>query len=154
MTASDETALLAIFTDPNVMAAFHAPPFSQDQMRKWIDRNLKHQIEYGYGLFSVFQKSDGALIGNCGLERMELDGQIVHELGYDFLSSHWNRGYATEAATAVRDHAFARLRLPRLISLIRVGNEPSRRVAEKIGMRLVTEISRHNVSYWMYEVPV
>jgi RimJ/RimL family protein N-acetyltransferase len=41
---------------------------------------------------------------------------------------------ATEAATAVRDHAFLDLKLPRVISLIHPDNIASRRVAEKIGM--------------------
>jgi ribosomal-protein-alanine N-acetyltransferase len=36
----------------------------------------------------------------------------------------------------VRDHAFADLKLPRVISLIHPENLPSRRVAEKNGMKL------------------
>src|SRR5262249_49288224 len=114
--------------------------------------NLKHQEEHGYGLFSVTLKSEGLLIGDCGLEQMEIEGVSVTELGYDFRSDCWNQGYATEAATAVRDYAFQTLRLPRLISLIRVGNQASRRVAEKIGMRLAEEIVRYGQPYWMYTI--
>ncbi len=57
---------------------------------------------------------------------------------------------ATEAATAVRDYALQALRLPRLISLIRQGNEASRRVAEKIGMRATGDITRYGQGYWVY----
>jgi ribosomal-protein-alanine N-acetyltransferase len=71
---------------------------------------------------------------------------------YDFRSDHWNQGYATEAATAVRDYAFQTLRLPQLISLIRVGNEASKRVAEKVGMRCVEEIVRYDHRYWKYSI--
>jgi ribosomal-protein-alanine N-acetyltransferase len=74
----------------------------------------------------------------------------VHELGYDFRSHYWNQGYATEAAAAVRDYAFQTLQIPRLISLIRVGNSASRRVAEKIGMQLAAEITRYDTAYWKY----
>src|SRR5438270_3398380 len=135
MTAADAEALLAIFSDPLVMASFGGELFDQAQMEAWVARNLAHQAEHGYGLYAAILKASGRLIGDCGLEQMTLDGGAAAELGYDFRSDHWNQGYATEAAAAVRNHAFGVLRLPRLISLIRVGNGASRRVAEKIGMR-------------------
>jgi RimJ/RimL family protein N-acetyltransferase len=142
--------LLTIFGDPKVMAAFDSPPFDQDQMESWLNRNLAHQDQYGYGLFSVIHKGDQALIGDCGLEHMELGGTPAAELGYDFCSNYWGQGYATEAASAVRDYAIQVLELPSLISLIRVGNEASRRVAEKIGMRLQEEFTTHGINYWKF----
>jgi RimJ/RimL family protein N-acetyltransferase len=81
---------------------------------------------------------------------MEIEGTPAAELGYDLRSDYWNQGYATEAAIAVRDFAFRELKLPRLISLIRVGNLPSRRVAEKVGMQLVDELTRYGNPYWQY----
>jgi RimJ/RimL family protein N-acetyltransferase len=117
-----------------------------------VSRNLEHQAKYGYGLYSVILKSTGVLIGDCGLEKMELPGGPVAELGYDFRSDHWHQGYATEAACAVRDYAFEVLALPRLVSLIRVGNEASKRVAERVGMGLVAEIMRYSRQYWEYAI--
>jgi RimJ/RimL family protein N-acetyltransferase len=152
MTEADLDSLMAIFGDPKVMAMFHTVPFNRDQMSQWLARNLAHQKEHGYGLFSVILKSEGLLIGDCGLETMEMDGAPVTELGYDFRSDSWNHGFATEAASAVRDFAFGMLHLPRLISLIRVGNAASRRVSEKIGMRLDREVVRGGVSYWIYSL--
>ena len=150
MQASDVELLLHIFTGPKVMAAFNATPFNRDQMEGWVQRNLDHQTRHGYGLFSVILKSEGLLIGDCGLEHMEVDGVQSAELGYDFRNDYWNQGYATEAASAVRDYAFQELHLLNLISLIRVGNIASRRVAEKIRMRCAAEITRDGVRYWKY----
>ena len=150
MEESDLDALLGIFTDPQVMAAFDSPPFSRGQMQGWLQRNLDHQAQYGYGLFSVILKASGQLIGDCGLEVMEVDGAPVAELGYDFRSDHWNEGLATEAATSVRDYAFQVLELAELISLIRVGNGASRRVAEKVGLRCLDEFTRYDTRYWKY----
>jgi ribosomal-protein-alanine N-acetyltransferase len=152
MGVTDLEPLMKIFGDPKVMASFNSPPFNQQQMQAWLDRNLKHQEQYGYGLFSVILKSDQTLIGDCGLEHMQIDGQAAAELGYDFRSDYWNQGYATEAASAVRDFAFETLELPRLISLIRVGNQASRRVSEKIGMRLIEEMTIHDIDYWKYGI--
>jgi RimJ/RimL family protein N-acetyltransferase len=150
MLETDFDALLRIFTDPKVMAAFNHPPFTGEQMRRWLQRNLDHQNQYGYGLFSVILKSTGELIGDCGLEQM--DDQGAAELGYDFRSDFWNQGYASEAATAVRDYAFSVLGLPKLISLIRVGNLASKRVAEKVGMTLAEEFARRDIRYWKYSL--
>jgi len=150
MKAADIDALLVIFTDPQVMAAFDEEPFNREQMSRWLGRNLDHQEKYGYGLFSVLLKQNGLLIGDCGLEVMEVDGMQVAELGYDFRSDYWNQGYATEAASAVRDYAFDVLGLPQLISLVRVKNAASQRVAEKIGMERISEFSRYGNQYWKY----
>lgn len=150
MVAGDAPALLHIFADPLVMASFGEAPFTADQMAAWVGRNLEHQERHGYGLYSVVLKENGLLVGDCGLERMEVDGRVEAELGFDFRSDYWQRGLATEAATAVCDHALHTLGLPRLISLIREGNVASRRVAEKIGMRLETTFARYGRQYWQF----
>ena len=146
MRADDARELLAVFADPLVMAAFASPPFGPTEMDAWVARNLEHQVVHGYGLFTVVLKDTGAVIGDCGLEQMDIGA----ELGYDLRSDQWNQGLATEAATAVRDYAFGTLGLPQLVSLIRVGNDASRRVAEKVGMRLKERSERHGIDYWIY----
>jgi RimJ/RimL family protein N-acetyltransferase len=74
---------------------------------------------------------DGALIGMCGLDRRQ-DGV---ELGYWLGVPFWGRGYATEAARAVIDYAFAELGHEALSSGVRVSNPASRRVLEKCGFQ-------------------
>jgi RimJ/RimL family protein N-acetyltransferase len=150
MVSNDVDPLLHIFSDPKVMTSFGEPPFDRERMVLWVNRNLAHQTEHGFGLFSVLLKSTGLLIGDCGLEIMDIEEEPVAELGYDFRSDYWNQGFATEAALAVCGYAFQTLRLPRLVSLIRVGNHASRRVAEKIGMRRLSEVTRYGYSYWLY----
>jgi ribosomal-protein-alanine N-acetyltransferase len=152
MELSDLDDLLVIFGDPKVMASFNTTPFNRQQMENWIQRNLAHQDAHGYGLFSVILKSKDILIGDCGLEHMEVGGEPVAELGYDFRSDFWNQGFATEAALAVRDFAFNVLSLPSLISLIRVGNTASKRVSEKVGMQLTDDITKNGTSYWKYAI--
>ena len=152
MDLSDLDDLLIIFGDPKVMASFNTAPFNRQQMKHWVQRNLTHQVTHGYGLFSVILKSESILIGDCGLEHMEIGGKSAAELGYDFRSDYWNQGYATEAASAVRDFAFTEFALPSLISLIRVGNKASRRVSEKIGMQLTDEYTTNGIDYFKYSI--
>jgi len=152
MQTSDLDDLLKIFGDSKVMASFDTVPFNREQMERWMQRNLEHQDSHGYGLFSVILKSEGILIGDCGLEHMEVEGEVATELGYDFQSEYWNQGYATEAASSVRDYAFGVLNLTSLISLIRAGNDASKRVSEKIGMQLVNEFTNNGIHYWKYKI--
>ena len=152
MRADDVDDLFAIFTDPRVMALFGGSLFDRIQMERWLQRNLEHQQQYGYGLFAVIFSATGCFIGDCGLENMEIEGVVETELGYDLHSDHWQRGLATEAAMAVRDYAFGDLKLCRLVSLIRHGNRASRRVAEKIGMRVTAELTRGAVAYRLYSI--
>jgi RimJ/RimL family protein N-acetyltransferase len=150
MRAEDTAALLPLFADPRVMAAFASDPFDLRQTEQWVQRNLAHQKRYGYGLWAVILKANGVLIGNCGLTHIDVDGAPEIELGYDLRSDYWGQGLATEAASAVRDHAFGVLGIARLVSLIRRGNRASQRVAEKAGMRRVRSLARGGVEYWLY----
>jgi [ribosomal protein S5]-alanine N-acetyltransferase len=152
MACRDLDDLLGIFGDPVVMASFQAEPLNREQVRGWLNRNLDHQREHGYGLFAVCLRDSDRLIGDCGLELMELSSERVAELGYDFRSDHWNRGYATEAARTVRDYAFDTLRLPRLVSLIQPGNPASERVAQKTGLKEKGRIERNGRTYLRYEM--
>ena len=74
---------------------------------------------------------DGALIGMCGLDPRQ-DGV---KLGYWLSVPFWGRGYATEAARALIDYAFAELGHEVLSSGARVSNPASRRVLEKCGFQ-------------------
>jgi RimJ/RimL family protein N-acetyltransferase len=90
--------------------------------------------------FAVVPRGDDAVIGYCGFHHHpEVPGEI--EIGYRLHPDYWNRGLITEAARAVRNHAFADLKLPRVISLVHPENIPSRRVAEKNGMKVEKEIT-------------
>ena len=84
--------------------------------------------------FAVIFRENGELIGYCGFFHQDVDGRNEIEIGYRLHPNYWNRGLATEAAQAVRDHAFSDLNLSHVISLIHPDNVASRRVAEKIGM--------------------
>jgi Acetyltransferases, including N-acetylases of ribosomal proteins len=86
--------------------------------------------------FAVIERATSTLIGYCGFLHQEVDGENEIEIGYRLDPKFWNRGLATEAARAVRDHAFRDLQLNRVISLIHPDNHASRRVTEKNGMTI------------------
>jgi RimJ/RimL family protein N-acetyltransferase len=95
-----------------------------------------------YEVWPVYEKSTGRLAGHCGLLQKEVEGRAEIELVYVIARDRWGLGYATEAAAALRDHAFDALGLTRLIGLIEPGNTASARVAAKLGMSLERETIR------------
>ena len=151
MSMSDVDHLLGIFADPEAMRYY---PGTKDaaEARSWIRWNLDSYQTHGFGLWMASLKSTQEFAGQCGLTVQEVEGRQEVEVGYLFLRALWGQGLATEAARACRDHGFAHLGLVRLISLIDVRNAASRRVAEKLGMRLEKEIIKWGKAVCLYAV--
>jgi RimJ/RimL family protein N-acetyltransferase len=87
----------------------------------------------GFGLYLVELKDSGQSIGMCGL--IKRDGLEDVDIGYAFLPRFWLKGYAVEAAAAVKDYARDTLGLKRLVAITDPANQGSIRVLEKIGLK-------------------
>ncbi len=151
MALTDLDDLLAVFADPETMR-FYPQPFDCQMTQAWIARNLQRYAQDGFGLWAVILKTNGALIGDCGLVRQEVEGVPVVEIGYHIRRDFWGQGLATEAAQACRDYGWHHLGLDQLVSLINPANIASRRVAEKNGMRLIKQVEWHGQLTCVYAV--
>jgi RimJ/RimL family protein N-acetyltransferase len=103
--------------------------------RAWIRLQQERYERDGHGLWLVTEK-DGQPVGQAGLVLQCVDRASEVELSFMIHAPHRRRGLATEAALAVRDHAFSRLGRPRVISLIHPDNRASQGVALRLGMSL------------------
>jgi len=131
----DLDAYAAIYADPEVVRFIGDGATSgRDETAEWLERTIRRNELDGWDMRSVLRVEDGAVLGRCGIAVRDVEGRIEREVGYVLGREHWGRGYATEAASAMRDHALGSLRLRRLIALIDHGNEASQRVAGKLGM--------------------
>jgi len=132
-TMADYDALSQILTDPEAMQ--HYPkPYDAAGVTRWINWSLENYDKYGFGLWAVVRKETGEFIGDCGITLQPIDGEWLPEIGYHIHKSHWRRGYAREAAGAVRDWAFTHTDYPALYSYMAYTNLPSYRTAESAGM--------------------
>ena len=160
----DAKAFHEAYGDPEVMR-YIATGETLDlaQTRAWVDKALRRWKADGFGPFTVERTEDGRVLGRAGYlvwdpdtwqtgTLAELGEHAVVELGWLLAQEHWGRGYATEAALALRYYAFTELGLTRLISLILRGNDRSVRVAEKIGARYVRDVSRGGWTARLYAV--
>ena len=137
----DAEPMYQVFGDPEVMR-FGDGPQTKDWVNAWLRTCLEHYYQtWGFGPYAVVEKYDQGVIGYCGLFFFpDINGQPEVELGYRLARSAWGRGYATEAAGAVRDFAFNILGIQRLIAMIDPSNTASIRVAAKIGMQYEKDV--------------
>lgn len=147
-TPDDFDALYEIVSDPETMAHYPAP-FDEARTRRWIDWNLENYAEYGFGLWAVVLKETGEFIGDCGITMQNIDGEMLPEIGYHIHKKYWRRGFAKEAAGAVRDWAFLNTKYHALYSYMKYTNEGSWRTALANGMKKVKEYpdTKNTISY-------
>jgi RimJ/RimL family protein N-acetyltransferase len=149
--AGDRDGYAEMWGDPEVVRFLGGRTQTPDEVPAGIERMLKQWDRHDVGLFSVLRKEDERVVGRVGYllwdsERWvnamheELEEPLELEIGWVVARTFWNEGYATEAATACRDHAFGSLGRDRVISLIAPENVASIRVAEKIGERYERDV--------------
>jgi RimJ/RimL family protein N-acetyltransferase len=131
---SDVDALAAIYADPRTMR-FLGGPRTRENTRTGLEWMIDAHRDQGFGLWAATLREDATLIGRCGILIQDVEGARENEIAYLLGSEWWGHGYATEAATAIRDHARSQLGFERLISLIAPENTASQAVARRIGMQ-------------------
>jgi [ribosomal protein S5]-alanine N-acetyltransferase len=151
LSPDDVDSLAPYMADPEVMRYMGGRTMTPEETAARIERFMEIFELDGIGQFGVERKEDGLVLGRCGIlnwetdpwrpvARAETDKPTETEIGYMLGRPHWGRGYATEAATAVRNYAQGELGEERLIALIQEGNDASKRVAEKLGMAYEREV--------------
>ena len=150
LTLDDVDAMFAIIGDAETMK-YYPQRFGRDDAEDWVKRNLERYRRDGFSLYAVSLKTnDSDVIGDCGLIRQEVEGESLIEVAYHLRRDCWGRGYATEAARACTRYAFEQLDAPKVVSLIRPENLPSRRVAERNGMTVERQVTVFGAPHLLY----
>ncbi|PPA75094.1 N-acetyltransferase [Achromobacter spanius] len=108
--------------------------------RLYLAQNVAHWLDHGYGMYVLQTREHGALAGRAGLKFTLTDEGGAIELAYAFEPDCWGRGYAVEIATALVGLGFRLLPVDTLCAVAIRSNAASRRVLEKIGMRLLGDV--------------
>lgn len=131
----DLEPLFKLYSDPEIRKYFPEGVLSFEDTKEELEWFLNgHPRHPELGLWATIHKPSGKFIGRCGLLPWKIDGQDEVEIAYLIDKDFWNQGLATEAAQAIREYAFTKLGLSRLICLIDPDNLASQRIAEKTGM--------------------
>jgi RimJ/RimL family protein N-acetyltransferase len=108
-------------------------PWEEAKVDGYFERQRKFLAACGCCVGAVVSKADGQVIGGAGIQPQDLSGDF--EFAWSIWKEHWGSGLATEAAAALKDHAFRVMRLQRIVAIADVPNLASIRIMQKIGMR-------------------
>ncbi len=129
---SDLNALFSMYAEPGMtdyMEGLYEYEEELEYQKAYIENMYRF---YGYGMWLVFEKKTGTLIGRAGVEhREELNGDM--ELGYAIRTSFQHQGYAYEVCQAIMQYAGEELQVHLLHCLIQKGNALSEKLAIKLG---------------------
>lgn len=149
----DEPGYAALLTDPEVSAWLRPdpePPFSPGDIAEMLADDLRQWRDGGFGPWVVVADGD-ELIGRVGLRQTSIGGELVIELAWTVRPAWQGRGLATAAAAA--GLALGReLGLEEVYALVLPENLPSRRVAEKVGMRTTGEVTHAGLPHLLYRI--
>ena len=138
MLPEDFEALYKVLGDSDIMK--HYPyKFDEERVKGWISKNIQRYRIFGFGLWAVTLKDSGEVIGDCGLTMQNINGTIKPEIGYHIRKDMQRKGYAKEAAQAVRDWTFENTPFGVLYSYMKSDNVPSFKTAEANGMKKTDE---------------
>lgn len=125
LSLSDLPALYELYDKPG-MTDYVEPLYDYETELEYQKAYIENMYGfYEYGMWLVFSKETGKLIGRAGLEHNEMGYMIAPEL--------WNRGYATEVCRFIIDYARENTDFEELYCRIDERNEASVRLAKKLG---------------------
>jgi len=132
-TPLDAPFLLELLNEPGWIRNISNPGLrTADDALAWAEGRLfKAYRELGHGFWAVQRRSDGLLVGMCGL--FKRPALPEPDLGYALLARHEGRGYALEAARGCVAHAKQVLGWRTLMAITAVDNPPSVALLGKLG---------------------
>lgn len=118
----------------------HIPyPYSESDARTWLkmsDGALTAKTGYTFAI----REKEGKIIGAIGLHDR---GDDKAELGYWIAVPFWNKGYATEAASAILNFGIKELKFHKIYATHFIHNPASGKIMEKIGMQKEAVLKHH-----------
>ncbi|HDR7325982.1 hypothetical protein BWGOE3_55050 [Bacillus mycoides] len=98
----------------------------------------------------VNSKQTNEFMGVVSLDPHHIGNDI--EVSYQFLPQWWGSGYATEAVQEIIHYAFNELKLSKVIAVTQMANTPSRKLLERLHMKLVQTYHRFGSEQGVYSV--
>jgi RimJ/RimL family protein N-acetyltransferase len=128
---------LAHLLDASFPLPFNLPPLTDDAIPLICSWILDHPGAHWWQPWFFSQREQRLILGLAGFSGPNESGAL--QIGYSVYPEHQGRGYATEAAGALIDLAWADSSITAIQATIPPWNAASLRVAEKLGMIVVGE---------------
>jgi RimJ/RimL family protein N-acetyltransferase len=124
-----------LWGDPRVTELIDARgQLSENQVQERLSQEIATAESYHIQYWPVFLLSNDSHVGCCGLHPYDV-AQAIYEIGFHIRKNCWQRGFASEAARAVMEHAFNDLSAKGLFAGHNPRNNASRLLLAKLGFR-------------------
>ena len=152
MTLQDLQDYHAYTSDADLLKYDYPAHQSLEESRYYL---VTYNLSQPLGRYGIELKSEGKLIGNISLRIDEEQERAT--LGYTVHRAYHNHGYATEAATALRNLATNLPGITTLAAQTLAANRASQRVLEKLGMTCIVRqagqsVQGHPAVHLLYEL--
>jgi ribosomal-protein-alanine N-acetyltransferase len=152
---ADAEQLHSIVNQPRVMEFLPEDVMTLEEVRHIIEwfqtcyqQNTREKIVKW--TLAIIWGGTSEVIGWCGLGPLDFNPKET-ELFCGLSESHWGRGIAVEACRALLEYTFVNIGLPRIVAVVNPANQRSRRLIEKLGMRLERRVSGLPEEFKHYE---
>ena len=139
---------LELMQHPEVHRHFGPEPMRAEECWRRLTAAVGGWVFNGFGTWAVERKEDGKLVGNAGIftgwRDLEPEFGDEPEMGWIFAAETHGKGMASEACKAVIEWTEANLASTPLWAIIAPANEPSIKLAGKLGFERVSETLYHN----------
>lgn len=121
-----------LFTDKRVTKYYDVIPLSEEADAQKILDILSARYKNKAGIrWGIALKGHKGIIGNLGFNSFTPGHRST--IGYSIEHEYWNKGYITEAISAILDFGFAELGVNRIEAEVMPGNAASEQVLKKLG---------------------
>lgn len=114
-------------------------PYTEKHAEFWLNMS-KEAFDNHTGFTFAIRNKEEQIIGAIGLHDR---GDDKAELGYWMGKPFWNKGYVTEAATALINFGFRELEVNKIYATYFLHNPASGRIMEKAGMKKEALLRQH-----------
>lgn len=154
LSLDDMDALFELYQDEK-MGEFVESLYPYEEEKEFQRAYINNMYRFfGYGLWLIYLKEDGSLIGRAGLEHREYNEEPGLELGYMIAGRHQGKGYATEVCEAILEYAKEYTAFEEINCLIDKENLPSIALAEKLGFSHVADYGYEERVFWRFTRPL
>jgi len=138
--SGDADDLAVLHSDPEV--ALWTGPWTRAGVTEWAADMAARWAADGVGKWMARSRIDGMLVGRGGFTRLDLNGELVLELGWTVRDALTGQGYATEIGRAgLRWATEYQNGLP-IVAFTELHNHASQAVMRRLGMRPAGTLSR------------
>ncbi|WP_281559980.1 GNAT family N-acetyltransferase [Thalassomonas sp. RHCl1] len=152
VSSSDLDKLSPILSDEATMKYTATGAQTHEQMIAFVENCARQYREQGFGHWAIFISETNELVGLCGLNRHQIDGEEYMHVNYRLGSQYQGKGLATETVKGVMDYCANSLKLNHLSAIIEPSNTSSIKVIERLGFKFRKQTRFKNLNVNIYQV--